>query len=145
MTDRPTPALPEMLAVINPDHFSEPFWAKARAHVLVCQQCTACGTHRMPPSPICFACQSSSYDWDTLPGTGTIFTFTVTRHAFVPYLKGLTPYVVAVIDLDGAPGARLVSNIVNGPEQNVSIGARVRVVWDDVTDMVTTPKFDIIP
>ena len=57
------------------------------------------------------------------------------------------PHVVALIDLD--EGVRMMSNLVRdeSPDypsidpDDVSTGMRVRVVFHDVTDEITLPKF----
>ena len=51
------------------------------------------------------------------------------------------PNVVAVIDLDGAPGCRLVSNVLQIEPEAVEIGMPVVVAWDDIDETVTIPRF----
>ncbi|RIK38191.1 MAG: hypothetical protein DCC58_17030, partial [Chloroflexi bacterium] len=51
------------------------------------------------------------------------------------------PYVVALVELE--EGVRLMTNIIDvepDPE-HVKIGMPVELVYDDVTDEVTLPKF----
>jgi uncharacterized OB-fold protein len=144
MTDQPhfAGALTSDYAELHADAWTAPFWAGARRHELLAPQCTSCGTFRMPPGPFCHVCRQQDVDWVRLPGTGTIFTFTHVRHPVVPSLRELVPYTVAVVDLDGAPGARLVGNVVDSPESTVVIGAAIRVVFDDFDDIdVTIPRF----
>jgi len=123
---------PQSLGAIHPDTFTEPFWVAASEHRLVCAQCSACGTFRMPPAAFCPACRSQDVTWVELTGRGTVFSFTVARHALTPELAGCLPYVVAVVDLDGAPGARLISNIIDTEVEDVRIGMPVELVWEDV-------------
>jgi hypothetical protein len=80
-------------------------------------------------------------EWVELPGTGVIFTFTVTRKALLPALAELVPYITVVVDIDDAPGVRLVSQLVGQDPDTVSIGQKVEVVWDDVRPGVTVPRF----
>ncbi len=47
---------------------------------LVAPRCTNCGTFRLPPPPFCFVCQHRDVEWVELPGTGTVYSFTVVRH-----------------------------------------------------------------
>ena len=131
----------EELTTLHPDTWSAPFWVAAREHRLVAQQCADCGAFRMPPSAFCWRCRSQNVVWPDLPGTGTIFTFTISRHALTPAAADCVPYVIAVIELDGAPGIRLISNIVGVDVDSVEIGQRVDVVWDDVSAEVTIPRF----
>jgi uncharacterized OB-fold protein len=135
-------ALTSDYAGLHPDAWTGPYWDGTRRHEFLVPQCTSCGTFRMPPGPFCHVCRQQDIDWIALPGTGTIFTFTHVRHAVVPSLQSLVPYTIAVVDLDGAPGARLVGNVVDSSEASVVIGARVSMVFDDFDDIdVTIPRF----
>ncbi len=138
---RVAPQLPSLLARLNPDPWTEPFWRATREHRLVAPRCTACGAFRMPPTPFCWQCRTQAVDWVELSGRGTVFTFNVTRQALVPFLRGAVPYVVAVIELEGAPGVRLISNVIDVDPALVKIGMPVRVAWDDIDDNVTIPRF----
>jgi uncharacterized protein len=138
---RPGGALPAEFAEIGPDSWTEPFWLAAREHRLIIPRCASCGTFRFPPGPFCPQCQHQQVDQVEVPGAGTVYTFTVARQGVVPALAGHVPYVVAVIELDGAPGIRVIGNIVESDPSAVEIGARVKVAWDDVTDEVTIPRF----
>jgi uncharacterized OB-fold protein len=85
--------------------------------------------------------------WVESPGTGEVYTYSI--HYFGPSkaYKGDPPHVVALIDLDEG-GVRMMSNLVKDEPgypsidpEDVSIGMRVRVVFHDVTDEITLPKF----
>ena len=123
---------PGSLAQLSPDAWTEPFWLAAAEHRLTVPRCRACGVHRMPPGPFCPACRSQEVDWTEVSGMGTVYSYTVARHALIPELAGSIPYVVGVIELDGAPGVRLVASVVDTPVAAVTIGLRVEVVWEDV-------------
>jgi len=138
---RPAGTLPTQFAELAPDAWTLPFWHAAREHRLVAPKCTSCGTFRFPPGPFCHECQHQQVDLVELPGTGTVFTYTVARHAVVPELAGVVPYVIAAIEVDGAPGVRMIANVVECDPDAVSIGSRVSVLWDDASDEVTIPRF----
>lgn len=86
-------------------------------------------------------------EWIEAKGTGEIYTYSI--HYFGPSkaYKGDPPHVVALIDLD--EGVRVMTNLVvdQAPDYpsidpaDVAIGKRVRVVFHDVTDEITLPKF----
>lgn len=124
-----------------PDVWTKPFWDAAREHRLVACQCVACGTFRMPPTAFCWKCRSRETRYVDLPGTGEIYTFTIARHALVPEARAALPYVVATIALDGAPGARLISNVIGVDPEAVDIGMKVEVVFDDISPEQTIPRF----
>jgi uncharacterized OB-fold protein len=117
------------------------WWEAAAGHRLVVQRCTDCGRTRHPPGPLCPACRSTSAQWAVLPGTGTVYTFTIVHQAFIPALQDVLPYVVIAVDLDGAGGARLVSNLVDVDPADVAVGMPVEVVWEDMGPELALPRF----
>jgi hypothetical protein len=138
---RPQGALPAEFAELNPDPWTEPFWLAARGHRLTVPRCTSCGTFRFPPGPFCHECQHQDVEHVELSGAGAVYTYTIARHPVVPALADSVPYAVAVIELDGAPGVRMIANIVESDLEQVRIGARVEIVWDDIDAEVTIPRF----
>jgi uncharacterized OB-fold protein len=117
------------------------WWEAAAGHRLVVQRCTACGQTRHPPGPLCPRCRSVESTWSELPGTGSVFTFTVVRQAFIGSLADRIPYVVIAVELDGGDGARMVSNLIDIDPSDVSIGMRVEVVWEDMGPELALPRF----
>ena len=92
-----------------------------------------------PPSPICPQCFSMNTEWEKSSGKGEVYTFSVVRVPLAPEWEPDIPYVIGVIQLD--EGVRMVSNIVRCKPEDVKIGIKVEVVFDDVTDKITLPKF----
>ncbi len=118
---------------------SLPFWEGARRHELSIQKCRDCATHWHPPSTICPCCGSRDYDWVRSSGKGRVFSFVTYHRAYHEGWKDELPYVVAVIELE--EGARLLSNITGIAPDDVTCDMAVEVVFEDVTDEVTLPKF----
>nr|WP_275431465.1 Zn-ribbon domain-containing OB-fold protein [Sphingomonas sp. BT552] len=123
------------------DRWTEPFWDAAEEHRLTCARCGACGHFRMPPTPFCPVCRSQSIEWPTLPGTGTLYSYTIVERATLPGTEHTIPYVPAVVTLDGADGRRMVTNIVDSAIDAVRIGAPVHVVFDTLEDGTVIPRF----
>lgn len=117
------------------------WWEACNRHQLVVQRCRTCGTTRHPPGPVCPSCRSLDAQWAELPGTGTVYTYTVVRQAFLPSLADRIPYVVAAIEPDGSSGARLVSNVVGIDPEDVEVGMAVEVVWEDMGPELALPRF----
>jgi uncharacterized OB-fold protein len=134
---------PTILKDPHADERTQPFWDAAKEERLVAPRCTECGTFRMPPSPYCFNCRGQGYEYVELPGTATIYTFTIVRHALHPDLAEILPYVGAVVELDGTQGAgaRMIVNIVDCDVDAVRCGDKVEVVWEHVNEAMTTPRF----
>lgn len=126
------------LGLQTPDE--APFWAACQKRELRIQRCSNCGLHRHPPGPFCPRCLSVEHDWHEVPGTGTVFTYTIVHHAAHPVLRTRVPYNVAVILLDEADDVRLVSNVVDADPSPV-IGERVALVWEEVDEGRLLPRF----
>lgn len=141
MTTRPAGSMPAFFSALSPDTYTAHFWDAAREHRLVCQRCRKCSTFQMPPAPICHKCQQQDAEYVELNGNATVYGYTVVHHAAIPALAEHVPYVIAVVELEGATGARLVTNVIGGDPEQVRIGMPVHVVWDDVSEDVTVPLF----
>ena len=65
--------------------------------------------------------RDQAFEWVELPGTGTIYTFTVVRHPLPRSWPSVVPYVSGVIELDGTQGAgaRLLLNITDADPETV--------------------------
>ncbi len=81
------------------------FWFEgARAHKLLIQHCTSCGTLRHPPLPACAVC--GSLDWDTVEssGRGTLYSYVVVHYPQVPAFE--YPLPIGLILLEEGTRAR---------------------------------------
>lgn len=128
------------LPVLNGD--TKPFWEACRRHELRVQRCRDCGTFRFPPLPTCPNCTSFESDWVKVSGEGTIYSFTVARHAV--HAAFPAPYVIALVELEDAGGVRLTTRLIGCDPSEVSIGARVAVVFEDVDEQISLPLFRLI-
>lgn len=84
--------------------------------------------------------------WMESAGLGTVYTYSTHFIGPSKAYKGDPPHIVALVDLD--EGVRVMTNLVRDEEgypsldpEAVSIGMRVKVVFHDVTDEITLPKF----
>ena len=120
----------------SPD--SQPFWDGCRAHRLLLPTCADCDKAHLPPGPVCPHCFSDRLDWREAKGTGTVTTFVVVHRDWFPAFRADIPYNVVQVELDEGP--RLTASLAGGNEP-LSVGLRVRVVFDDVDDRLTLPRF----
>lgn len=123
----------------NPDLDSKPFWEAAREHRFVLQHCQGCGRYQHYPRILCTHCASTDLEWREASGKGTVYSVTVVYRAPSPAFQEEVPYAIALIDL--AEGPRMMSNIVDIDPEAVAIGMPVEVVFDDITEYVSLPKF----
>lgn len=124
----------------NPLPIERPFWEHARAHRLAIQRCTACGRFRFPASPICAECDSESSEWTPVSGRGKVLSWVVFHRLYFPSFANDIPYNVALIELEEGPV--MVSNIVGMPNDAIRSGLAVRVVFDDVNEEFSIPRFE---
>ena len=132
---------PPELFKLSTNAWTRPFWDAAARHELVAAQCAQCGSFRMPPTPFCPQCQSQAIDWRKLSGRGTVYSYTVVERAIFAGMEAHLPYVPAVIELEGAGGARLISNVVDVEVGEIAVGMALTLVWDDHASGVALPRF----
>ena len=104
------------------------FWTGGADGILRLLRCQACATFIHPPRPVCRKCLSENVAPEPVPGTGTVDTFTINYQEWRPGLE--TPYVIARVAIDGAPGVYLTTNIIGCPVDAVDIGDRVRARFE---------------
>ena len=134
------PALPHPDPVTADDAH---FWAALRDNELHLQRCDECKTFRHPPRPVCAVCGETTATWTHSSGAGEIWSFTVIHPPTLPAFRARTPYAAVVVRLD--EGVFLVSNLLDCPVGEITIGARVEVVPTRVDDALTLPLFRCVP
>jgi len=115
----------------------KPFFDAARNHQLVVQKCDKCGELRFPAAPLCLKCDSDKCSWTPVSGRGQVFSFTIMHRAY--HLAFKAPYALAVIQLN--EGVKMTSNVIGIEPSKVKCGMPVEVVWDQLSDEVTLPRF----
>jgi len=113
------------------------FWEGIGRHELVFQRCRECGTWLHPPRPVCPKCRSLEKEWARSTGKGTVYSWVTYLESPHPSFKA--PYSVVLVEMD--EGVRLVSNMVDIKPHEISIGMPVEVVFDDIAEGLTLPKF----
>lgn len=121
------------------DRTLAPFFAAAKVHRLVVQRCARCGAMRFPPRELCTGCLSTDVDWAEVSGRGEIFSFNVMHQVYHPAFAHEVPYAVVVVKL--AEGPKMISNLIDCPPEEIRIGMPVEVVFEEMTDEITLPKF----
>jgi hypothetical protein len=77
--------------------------------------------------------------WREAPLDGRIHSWTVCHHPFNFFFKSMTPYVVALVDMEA--GVRMNAPMRGMAERALKIGAPVRLAFEPVTKEVTLPYF----
>lgn len=134
MTSEPGRPLPQ-LTLDN-----EFFWKSGEDGVLRVQQCASCSSYVHPPSPVCRYCHGTSLAPSEVSGYATLIGFTKNERFSLPALPA--PYIVAHVALEEDPRVRLITNLVNCSFEDLYLGMRVEVSFeqcDDVWLPVFTP------
>ncbi len=118
---------------------NQEFWEACNRQELVIQHCPRCDTFRHPPRPLCPGCRQGDLGWKKVSGLGAIYSYTITHQAIHPALKDRVPWNVIMVDLD--EGVRMISHLADCPTEDVRIGMRVQVVFEEVEAGVTLPYF----
>ena len=119
------------------------FYGFCKQRELRFQRCTGCRAWRHVPREMCAVCGSMEWEWERASGRGSVFTWTVVGRALHPAFQEDTPYAPVVVEME--EGVRLLSQVVDCPPEALEIGMPVEVVFDDVTDEVTLPRFRRAP
>lgn len=115
------------------------FWESCKNHKMALQQCFSCKQFRYPPRPLCPKCHSTEAEWSPISGRGQVYVALVMCRSYGPAWEHDVPYNISLIDLD--EGVRLWSNVIGCGAEEVKIGDRVEISYEDVTDAITLPKF----
>ena len=124
----------------HPEMTSEtaPFWSAAAEGHLLLLRCDACRSLVWYPRGFCPDCGSRSLSWEQAAGTGSVYSFTVTRRGQGAW-RDAGPYVLAYVELDEGP--RVMTNIVECDVDAVHVGQRVEVVFADTGEGTALPRF----
>jgi len=132
-----SPRVPHPLE-FAPDDADKVFWEACRRHEFLLQRCSTTGRYHWPAvsDP---ETGRGEMTWVPASGRGTVHTFSIIHHVFRPELAERVPYNVVVVELDEGPFFH--SNVVDCPNEEIYIGMAVEVVFDDLSDEVTLPRF----
>jgi uncharacterized OB-fold protein len=114
-----------------------PYWDATGEGRLLIQRC-ANGHAQLYPRAHCVTCREP-VEWEDASGFATVYSFTVLRQHHSRSLRHLLPLVVALVDLDEGP--RLMTNLVNVEPESVTVGMRVEVWFERVSDSAALPCF----
>jgi len=125
---------------------AKPFWDAAAQNKLVMQRCEDCRAWVWTPRPSCNECGSERLAWTPVRSTAEIYSFTVIRQvvgraaskAFEPDI----PYVIAWVDLDEGP--RMITNVVGCGVEDVKLGMKVTVAFEQASPDIWLPKFKAV-
>jgi uncharacterized OB-fold protein len=115
-----------------PDVTWEPtreFWAGAARGELMITRCDSCSRYVWYPESPCRHCSGSHLTWTPVSGRGTLFSWSVLHHAWIPQFKEQLPFVTGLVALEEDPAVRVISYIVDCSDADLRCEMPVRVVF----------------
>jgi uncharacterized OB-fold protein len=86
-------------------------------------------------------CGSNALRWVEASGQGVIYSYTIIYQNKFPEFVNDTPFNVVIVQLEEGP--RMLSNIVEIEPTDLRVDLAVTVVFDQVTDTITLPRFKL--
>lgn len=122
------------------------FWAGAAREQLLITRCDMCGRYVWYPEPPCRYCGGTRLSWTRVSGRGTLFSWSVLHHAWIPQFAEQLPFVSGLVALAEDPAVRVVSYIVDCPIESLRCDMPVCVVFRPlrfagVASSVVAPMF----
>ena len=112
---------------------NEFFWTSGADGRLRILQCSSCSGYIHPPQPVCRHCRGVSLSPVEVSGLATLIGFTLNSRFSVPGLPA--PYIVATVALEEDPAVRLTTNMVSCSFEDLYLGMRVEVVFEQHEDV----------
>ncbi len=120
---------------------SKAFWDGIAEGKLMLQYCTEAKRFQHYPKPVSGYTGRRTLEWRETSGKGVIYACTVVRIPG-PGLEGRLPLCVATVELD--EGVRMIANVLNCSPEQMAIGKRVKLVWDQLTPEQRYPAFELV-
>jgi len=132
LPSKPLPAITDL---------TRPFWTAAKQQRFVLQKCGHCGTFNFHPKPWCIECGSRDLSWADAKPHGTVYSYTVSYSVAMNYLgwQADLPIILGLIDTDD--GARMYAQVTGCKPEDIHVGMRVEVYFEDISAEAGIPKF----
>lgn len=121
------------------DEASATFYTGAKEGRLMLLRCSQCGRYRLPGRGRCVDCWSEQSEWAQASGRGKLYSFGIMHQKYHPAFAEVTPYNYALVELEEGP--RLITNIVDCPDEELRTDMPVEAVFDAVSEETTLIRF----
>ena len=131
--------------------YEQGFWEAMDAGVLAHQRCESCGRWTFPPR---WRCQcGGALTYKAVSGRGVLWSWTQVHAPVLPAFAALTPYVVAIIQLEEQADLRMAGLLIRAPGTPVNaivpadlyIGMPLKAVVTPLGADVRWPHWQIVP
>jgi uncharacterized protein len=131
------------------DEINASFWNGCREGVLRLQSCPVSGRLIFPPRPVNPWAPRHKPVWTVVSGRGTIWSVIEPHAPLMLEFTLLAPYNAIVVALAEDPTIRLIGNLVPGSGapinalsyDNIRIGEEVSVVFEQINETITLPRW----
>ncbi len=115
----------------TPTNITAEFWDAAKQKRLLLQYDPQAEKYQFYPRGISLYTGKRNLEWREVAGKGSLYSYTET---VIPTrgFEDIAPYLIALVELD--EGVRLMSLLHNCSADEVEIGMRVRLCWDELTE-----------
>lgn len=117
------------------------FFESAARDMLALCTCVGCDAVLHLPGPRCSRCGSFETRWRPVSGKGRLYSWTTVEHQVHPAFP--PPYTIVLVELDDAPGTRLLGHLPGRPK--LAPGMAMRVWFEPVADEVKLPQWQPVP
>ena len=115
------------------------YFDEAKRGRLVFQQCADCAARLFYPRVVCPECMSENLQYVASSGRGVVYSFTTLHVPGNPAFADDVAYTVVLVTLE--EGVRVCADLIECDPDQVTVGMLVEVVFDDVTEDFTRPRF----
>ena len=120
------------------DRDTQPFWDAVAEHRLMIQRCDSCLAWVWQPRPLCPRCHGDALTWIEVSGAARVVSWTALHAPVLTVWAEKLPFVILLVELDDAPGVRMIGQLVddagellstNGEAEGVGFGSALSLRW----------------
>ena len=137
----PFASLAERPPAPEPSELTQFFWDGVARGELVIQRCNNCGMYIHEPLPHCRFCLSTDLGSAQVSGRAVLDTFTIVMQPYHPFFMSKVPYNLSIVELEEQPGLKMVTNVVDCDEADLTVGMPLVVTFREAAPGITLPYF----
>lgn len=123
----------------RPNLETQRFWDATAEGRIELPRCDACWLVIWYPRAVCPDCQGTSMTWESMAGTGTVYSFSISRAGVGRAWKEHLPFVLAYVRLDEGP--TMLTNVVDCDPDDVTVDMAVTAVFDNTGEGSALVRF----
>jgi uncharacterized OB-fold protein len=128
------------LIPVDDDPDTGGYFEAARRGELAVRRCDGCDRILHLPRPYCRDCGSWEGRWETVPGSGTLYSWTAVTHQVHPMQE--VPYTIILVQLDAHPAVRFIGRLDGTPQL---IPGQPVEAYIEYADGVALPNWRLCP